>query len=287
MGEASDDLQHITSLGGEMARDWTPIDLAEDQLEVELGMMRNECLARANNLLDKETAYRRYSLMAMASLPISAAVLLKPYWFLTETQHRVERMRRPQKVRSMRMLVTVLGTYVGFGIFLWPSNYGFRARADRMQRLAMYFDALSWDAGVLRHQLMRGTIDPEELMSRDAERRAVAQSERENAGAEEEETLAALLYKPEPTEADAEAQATLGTPKEEVDAAFKSQLLLKSDDATEAAARPTVRDPYGATLGYTASEALERRAALAADLPAWSRLFHKLQERRFSLEQMI
>jgi hypothetical protein len=290
MAEASDDLQHISGLGGDMSRDWLPTELPHDQLEVELAMMRNECLARANNLLEKEGSFRRYSLMAMASLPVAAFFCIKPYYFITEVQHRVERMRRPQKVKTARLVLGVLGTYCGFGLFLWPSSYGFRARADRIQRLAMYFDALSWDAGVLRHQLLRDTIDPVEILNRDAERRARAQEERDkDADAEEEEAkLAAMMFHPDPTEEDEEAKKTLDTPKEEVESLLKAQLMKEPEgEESEADTRPAVRDPYGAPLSWRAQEALERRYAAAYDLPPWSQLFHRLQERRYSLEQML
>ena len=94
MAEASDDLGHITTLGGDMPDDWTPVKMSSENIEVELSLMRNECLARANSLLDKEIAYRRYSVIAMGTVPVAFLACLNPLSFLTEAHNRVERMRR-------------------------------------------------------------------------------------------------------------------------------------------------------------------------------------------------
>jgi hypothetical protein len=225
---------------------WVPLDTTVDQLDVDLALLRTECQTRASQLLLKAQTYRRHSWMCMSTVPAAALLAAPHIHFLVAKERRVERLRFPQRVRSRTYAAGVLSMYAVCGLFYWPSQYGFRHRAERMARLSGWFDGLAWDAGVARNEIRRGTFDASELIGREATRKEEIAARRE-----EEADLAAIRRTGKPRDqVEQQPQAppssapeleyipVEGHTKDEIQAALAQQLMVRGAAAPADAPTP-------------------------------------------------
>lgn len=285
-----------------LPHDWMPEETDPARLDLELLDLRTDCIARANTLYEKHDTFRRYSLMAMATVPVSGIIAYPHYHHLTAIELRVERLRYPQKVRTARMYCGIFGSYFIGGLFFWPSSWGFRARAERFRTHSRYYDSLAWDASVVRSELERGTLDPAGVTKRDHDRRQVAR---------EYEAKALERKAMETGDFDAATEQIMAHQNPEVREAFERQLMLQQSFTTPADGeggaaaadggifgtsllkaasstmnRDVVYDAYGTPLPPAEADRLTARRTAAAALSPLAQLRYILLERRYVLDGM-
>jgi hypothetical protein len=301
MGEVVDPADTHHALRTERDDDWLPLDTSADQVEVELMLLRNECHARAKNLLTKAISYYRYSWMAMATLPVAAIVAYPQFRFLTAKELRVDRLRRPQQVRTATMGAATLTIYGVIGLFLWPSRYGFRQRADRMTRHSRFYDSLAWDAGVTRNEVRRGSFDAVEFLRREGERAEEAALRREDEamheqvrktghGPDVDQQDAGLIGNDADVQKALQAQL-MQKPASAADETLKTPSVVDAEEATTpaAAAEPQlygVEDVYGRQLSAYEAGRLHVRKAAADALSPLGQVWYRFEERRWALQKL-
>ena len=312
---ASDNLEVMGSFRSDSDEMWMPKEPSSvDQLDSDLSLMRNECAGHAKQLLTTARSYRYYSWIAMTSVPLCLFAAAPHLRFLNAKEMRVERVRSAAAVKSATMYAGFWGI-VGFAnFFLWPSPYGFRARADRLSAHASLYDGLGWDAGVVQNELRRGTLRPKALLDMESDRRKYSMQRllvdvelksveaegriRADAAAESEPDVRAAFEKQFMTLRSGEESiggAATGDAAEKQHSGPVEGDAIEGDDdrdgsgsgAGSGTGRAVVYDPYGSALApWDADRAIARRRA-ALQLSPLAQVWHQLEERRFALSRLV
>lgn len=147
-------------------RNWTkemPSPVADrEQLIVDLTLMHNESDSRAADLIVKAVKYKWYSYYNVAAIGVMALATIPAWYWLSAFEYRVERMRRPLKVKNLTLFGFGTGAIVVSMALFSVSPYGFGKQCIAIKQHADQYDILAWEAHLFKWQLTRRTFDAAE-----------------------------------------------------------------------------------------------------------------------------